>query len=175
MGQEAIYMMTRIPLPRPKELKVHIKEAIHVVTPPSEEAVYEYATIRFGLTPRERLLPPFGPLTRLEVPHVPPGHPADTTGLVTILLIMPPCMVHPSILSQPRPSFYLKHLGCPHPSRDGGFPQDGISANQRAKQAPVGTLLGHHDPHGTLVSRRLSKVQSLGDKGVLVRLHQRPH
>ncbi len=35
MGQEAIYMMTCIPFPKPEDLKVVIRAAIYVVTPPS--------------------------------------------------------------------------------------------------------------------------------------------
>ena len=52
MGQEAIYMMTFIPLPNLEDLKVHINEAIHVVTP-SEEAASEYVVIRFCMAPKE--------------------------------------------------------------------------------------------------------------------------
>jgi hypothetical protein len=51
MGQEAIYMMTCIPLPNPEDLKVLVKEAIFVVTPP-DDADSKYAALRFCIAPQ---------------------------------------------------------------------------------------------------------------------------
>ena len=176
MGHEAIYVMTCIPLPSPEDLKVLIKEAIYVVTP-SEEADSEYAALLFRLALGEH-----GPTGSYLLLGLSPG--SRYHMCLRDIVLTQPDSTHDST-SGPHASFTLRSWPAltrfPFQAHEILTPrQRWLNSSKRyinqpkSEVKPARIILGHHDPHGTPNCRHLPEVQSMGDGGVLIRLHRRP-